>query len=124
MAKLKPGIYREFPVADYYADPAPTPSLTQSLAKIIIERSPLHAWHAHPRLNPDFERDDPTKYDVGNIAHALMLGRGKDLVVLETFDDWRTNDAKKRRARSPRGGQARCARQALPSCEQDDRGRY
>jgi len=97
MKKLNPGIYREFPIADYYADPAPTPSLTQSLAKIIIERSPLHAWHAHPRLNPEFERDDPTKYDVGNVAHALMIGRGKDLVVLDTFDDWRTNDAKRRR---------------------------
>lgn len=98
--KIKPGIYRDFPVADYYADPAPTPSLTQSLAKIIIERSPLHAWHAHPRLNPAFERDDPTKYDVGNIAHALMIGRGKDIVALEQFDDWRTNAAKELREKA------------------------
>jgi hypothetical protein len=93
----KPGIYTGVPTADYFADPAPAPSLTQSVAKILLEKSPLHAWCAHPRLNPDYRRDDDTKFDVGNIAHALLIGRGKELVVLDAFDDWRTKEAKVRR---------------------------
>lgn len=93
---IEPGIYLDMPTADYFADPAPMPSLTQSIAKILLERSPLHAWHAHPRLNPDYRHDDDTKFDVGNVAHKLMLGRGKEVVRLE-FDDWRTKAAKEAR---------------------------
>lgn len=91
---LQAGIHLDISSADYFADPAPQPSLTQSLAKIILQKSPLHAWYAHPRLNPDFRADDDTKYDVGSIAHTLMIGRGKELVVLEDFADWRTKDSK------------------------------
>lgn len=98
MKITEPGIYYDLPTADYLSDPCPAPSLTQSIAKIILERSPLHAWHAHPRLNPDWKPDDPTKFDVGNIAHTLMIGRGKKIVVLDKFDDWRTNAAKDARA--------------------------
>jgi hypothetical protein len=73
------------------------------VAKILLDRSPLHAWHAHPRLNPDYRHDDDTKFDVGNIAHKLMLGRGKDIVVLE-FDDWRTKAAKDAREAAAAAG--------------------
>src|SRR5262245_44641936 len=91
----KPGIYFDFPTAAYFADPCPAPSLTQSIAKILLERSPLHAWHAHPRLNPDYKPDDDTKFDIGNVAHKLMIGRGKDIEQLpEKYEDWRTKDAK------------------------------
>lgn len=83
----KPGIYPDFPEADYFRDPCPVPSLTQSVAKILLEQSPLHAWHAHPRLNPDFRRDEDTKFDVGNVAHKLMLGRGKDIEIFDA-PDW------------------------------------
>lgn len=99
----EPGFYPDISSADYFADPCPQPSLTQSVAKILLERSPLHAWHAHPRLNPDYQPDNDTKFDVGNIAHKLMLGRGKDIVVLE-FDDWRTKAAKDQRDLAAAGG--------------------
>lgn len=96
MKITKPGLYPDFPVDAYFADPCPAPSLTQSVAKILLDRSPLHAWHAHPRLNPDFVPDDDRKFDVGNVAHALMIGRGKKITVLD-FDDWRTKAAKEAR---------------------------
>lgn len=96
MKITEPGFYPDMTEADYRADCCPVPSLTQSIAKILLDRSPLHAWHAHPRLNPDFRPDDDTKFDVGNIAHKLMIRRGKDIVVLE-FDDWRTKAAKEAR---------------------------
>jgi hypothetical protein len=86
----KPGIYRDFPTAHYFADPCPEPSLSQSVAKILVEQSPLHAFQAHPRLYvPTADEDADEKYDkaraIGNAAHALMLDRGKVLAVGE-FD--------------------------------------
>jgi len=93
----EPGVYHDFDVAAYFSDPCPGPSVTQSLCKVILDHSPLHAWHQHPRLNPNFQPDDPTKYDVAHIAHTLMLNRGRNLVVLDEFDDWRTKDAQRRR---------------------------
>ena len=88
----KPGIYRGVSSVDYHSDPCPDASLTQSVAKIILDHSPHHAWTAHPKLNPNYEPDDDTKFDLGNVAHALMLGRGKDFEALP-FDDWRKKDA-------------------------------
>ena len=99
----EPGIYTDFSEADYFADAAPLPSLTQSVAKILLDQSPLHAWHAHPRLNPDYQRDDDRKFDVGNIAHKLMLGRGKNIEVLD-YNDWRTAASKDAREDAAKAG--------------------
>jgi hypothetical protein len=104
MKITEPGIYRDFPEADYFGDPCPKPSVTQSLAKIILEKSPLHAWYEHPRLNPDHQHDNDRKFDIGNTAHALMLGRGKKIVVLDDFDDWRTKAAKEARDKAAAEG--------------------
>lgn len=99
----KPGIYPGISTADYMADPCPSPSLTQSLCKILIDRSPRHAWVAHPRLNPQFEYDSDTKFDIGNVAHKLILGRGKEIEVLH-FSDWRTRASQEaREAAADRG---------------------
>ena len=92
-----PGIYRDFPTSDYFADPCPEPSLSQSIAKILIEQSPLHAYYAHPVLSDGVADDeDGEKYNkamaIGNAAHAVMLGRGKVLEVGE-YDSWRTKAA-------------------------------
>jgi PDDEXK-like domain of unknown function (DUF3799) len=92
----KPGMYPNMSELDYRSDPCPAPSLTQSLAKIILAKSPLHAWHASPALNPDYRHDDDRKFDIGNIAHRLLLGRGKDIIVLE-FENWMTKAAKEAR---------------------------
>lgn len=99
----KPGIYRGISPADYHADPCPEPSLTQSIAKILLERSPQHAWTAHPRLNPQFEEDNNKKFDLGNVAHALVLGRGKDFEILP-FDDYRTKAAQQARDEAHQAG--------------------
>lgn len=95
---MKAGIHLNMSTDAYFRDPCKSPSLTQSIAKILLDRSPLHAWHAHPRLNPDWLADDPTKFDVGNVAHKLMIGRGKEIMVLDKFDDWRTTESKELRA--------------------------
>lgn len=94
MKITQPGIFKDFDTTEYFRDPCIEPSFTQSLAKILIEQSPLHAFQAHPRLNvPIADEDDETeKYDkakaIGNAAHALMLHRGKTMAVGD-FDSWR-----------------------------------
>lgn len=96
----RPGIYEDFPIADYFADPCPVPSLSQSIAKILIDASPAHAMYAHPRLSPVKPIQDDEKYvtarAVGDVAHKLILMRGRDIVVCD-FPDWRTNAAKEKR---------------------------
>ncbi len=85
----KPGIYRDFDGEAYFADPCVGPSLSQSLCKILIEQSPLHARQAHPRLAQpvDGEEDEAEKYDkakaIGNAAHAIMIRRGKKLAIID-----------------------------------------
>jgi len=101
-----PGIFADISANDYHADPCPTPSFTQSIAKLLLDHSALHAWHAHPRLNPAFEPDDPTKFDIANAAHTYLLGRGRDLVIVEA-EDWRTKIAQEtRKAAIAQGKQA------------------
>jgi hypothetical protein len=98
----KPGIYKDFPEADYFEDPCPAPSLTQSIAKVLIDQSLLHAKEEHPRLATMDEDDEAgEKYDkakaIGNAAHAVLIGRGKTIAV-ENFDNWQTKDAKAAKA--------------------------
>lgn len=77
---------------EYYADPCPTPSLSPSIAKVLWSKSPAHAWLAHPKGGG--KSMDPTKrMDAGTMFHRLLLGQGKDYVVIDA-NDWRTNAAK------------------------------
>lgn len=91
----EPGVYLDMAAADYFADPCPAPSLTQSVAKILLDRSPLHAYGAHPRLGGEADRaeDYVSAQAIGNAAHKLFLGRGKEIVVIEA-PDFRTKEAR------------------------------
>jgi hypothetical protein len=104
----EPGIFIGFDIEAYFADPTPTPSLTQSIAKVLIERSAAHARIEHPRLAPPPTAEEPAeKYDaakaIGNAAHAIMIGRGK-LIAEAQFDNWMTKDAKAFRADAEEAG--------------------
>ncbi len=101
--RLATGIHLDIPSADYFADPCESPSLTQSIASVLLERSPRHAALRHPRLNPAWEPYEDSKFNIGNAAHKLLIGRGKELVIVEA-DDWRTKDAKAARAEAQEAG--------------------
>jgi hypothetical protein len=108
MAELGQGIHFDVPASVYFSDPAPQPSLTQSIAKILLEQSPLHAWHQHPRLGAKAaDEGEVDKYDsaqaIGNAAHKLLIGRGKDVAVGD-FDAWRSKEAKAFREDAERAG--------------------
>lgn len=60
----------------YFADPSEVPSLNSTTAKLLLMRSPAHAWHAHPRLNPAWEPEIKTTFDIGTAAHRAILGKG------------------------------------------------
>jgi hypothetical protein len=102
----KPGIYTDFPIGDYFADPCPVPSLTQSIAKLIVEQSPAHAKQAHPRLTP-MQDDGEEKYNramvVGDVVHKLILGRGKDVEICR-YENWKTKAARDFRDDVQEGG--------------------
>lgn len=66
----------------YHSDPAPQPSLSASLTKLLLAQSPLHAWTASPRLNPDWEPKESKTFDIGRAAHRAILGAGGDYVAI------------------------------------------
>lgn len=86
----KTGLVRLTPER-YFADPCATPSLSSSIANVIDSESPLHAWSRHPRFGG--VKRAPTKaFDRGSLSHALLLGSGKDVSIIEA-DDYKTKAA-------------------------------
>ncbi len=92
---LLAGLHYDVPDAVYRSDPCPERSLTQSAAKTLLTLTPAH--YRYMRQEPT------TKFDIGHIAHRLLLGRGRDIVPLE-FDDWRTKAAKEAREEADAAG--------------------
>lgn len=90
-----PGVY-DITAEEYHADPCPEPSLSNSIAKILVSQTPRHAWQAHVRLNPAFEPEEESKFNLGKAGHSLMLGDPQDFEIVDA-SDWRTKDAKQAR---------------------------
>lgn len=94
---LAPGIHT-LDAAAYHADQlGDTPTLSCSIAKVLVSASPKHAWANHPRLNPLFEPDADDKFDLGTAAHSLFL-EGDGNVEVFTYNDWRSKAAQEGRA--------------------------
>lgn len=82
MHALAPGVHAHIPETDYHADAlTDRPALSSTIAKLML-RSPLHAWTAHPRLNPAWEPTERKTFDIGRAAHRAVLGRGGDYVAI------------------------------------------
>lgn len=80
----------------YFADPCEQPSLTSTIARILINESPLHAWTAHPKLNDAHANQEASHFDIGTAAHSLLL-EGEAKVAIVDAKDWRTKDAQEAR---------------------------
>lgn len=78
---MKPGVY-QFAAAAYHRDPAPQPSLSSTIARLLLDRSPRHAWTASPRLNPDWQPTEKKTFDIGRAAHRMVLGQGDDFAEI------------------------------------------
>ncbi len=90
---------------EYHKDQlCPQPSLSSHIANILLRQSPLHAWLAHPRLNPNYAPVEDSRFDLGSAAHSLLLERNENPIVWCDFDDWRKNEAKAQRDAARAGG--------------------
>lgn len=96
---LGPGIHDGISAADYHADPCEKPSLSSSIAKLLLDRTPRHAWAAHPRLNPRSQAEDNDRFDLGSVAHELILGRGGGFEIVHA-ENWLTKGARQDREES------------------------
>lgn len=92
---LGPGIHT-IDADTYHADPCEQPSLTSTVARILTTDSPLHAWCAHPKLNPDFTNVEAPHFDLGTAAHSLLLEGEANVEVID-YPDWRKKDAQEQR---------------------------
>ncbi|MCK9994444.1 MAG: hypothetical protein Dbin4_02964 [Alphaproteobacteria bacterium] len=102
---LRPGVHCDIPEDIYHADPCERPSLSSSIGKVILAQSPLHAWTAHPRLNPEFETGNERKFDIGKAVHAMLLDDRAERICVIDFADYKTNAAKAARANALAAGQ-------------------
>jgi hypothetical protein len=92
-----PGIYADIPEDEYHADPCEEPSLSRSVIKMLISKSPAHIAHCHPKLNPNPQPEkSESKFDLGTACHALLL-EGEDKAEIIDAADWRTAKAKESR---------------------------
>lgn len=88
------GIFDNVMAEEYHSDLfCDTPTLSASIANILISQSPAHAWARHPK-NPDRVDEKPEdRFELGTVAHALLL-QDEDLIEVIDAPDWRTKDAK------------------------------
>ncbi len=79
------------------ADADGVPALSATIAHLLVARSALHAWHAHPRLNPNYRQEESAEFDYGRAAHAALLEGDESRWHVVEADDWRKKDAKEAR---------------------------
>lgn len=99
---LTEGTYK-ISMEDYLADPCLVPSLSRTTIKHLANGVPYRAWHNHCRLNPKYQPDFSSKYDIGTLCHSLLL-EGIDIAKVLPFDDWKTNKAKEERDKARKAG--------------------
>lgn len=91
------------PLEEYLADPCPEPSLNHSLAKILLSKSPQHAFLAHPRLAPAPPRNHSDAFDKGTSVHEAVL-EGVERMVEVNAPDWKKKPAQDARKAARKAG--------------------
>ena len=88
-----PTLIEHMPFDQYLSDPAPDPSVTSGILRELLNSAPRLVWQKTPRLNPEAIETTRKSFDLGSAAHALFVGQGAEIAVIEA-DSWRTNAAK------------------------------
>ena len=99
----EPRLIEDMSFADYLSDPAPEPSVTAGILRELLTGTPRHVYERTPRLNAHAESESKAEFDLGSAAHALFVGHGAALDVIQS-DNWRTNTAKDQRVTSYQAG--------------------
>lgn len=91
------GAHLDIPEEVYHADLLlDEPTLNNSVAKALLAATPLHAWTAHPRLNPGWEPTVKEAFDLGSAAHFLLRSGEAKIHVVDA-PDWKKKDARDER---------------------------
>lgn len=106
----------DIPEAEYHRDPTIQPSLSHSVAVTLLEKSPRHSWVKHPRLNPAHEAEHSAQFDLGKLAHAMVLDDGRGIAVIDA-SDYRTKAAKEARQSARDAGKIPVLAGNLPAVE-------
>lgn len=87
----EPGVYEDVPEGQYHADRGLAPrlgrSLSQSGAKTLLRSPARFAWER------DHGRPPKDAFDLGSLAHALVLRSGDNRIRVVDARDWRTKAA-------------------------------
>lgn len=114
---LPEGIHPDVSAEDYHCGPTKEPSLSAHIAHQLLAYSPRHAWAHHPQLNPAFERVEREVFDLGTVAHALLL-QGLEIAEVVDFDDWRKQDARDLRDQARKDGKIPLLSKHWDRCQQ------
>jgi hypothetical protein len=89
------GIY-DIPFSQYLGKAlTPTPPLSASTIKAMLDKSPWHAACAHPDIGGiDKEDEETTVSGIGTVAHALILKQADKRIAVSPYPEFRTNEAK------------------------------
>lgn len=109
----RPTMIENMTPESYHSDPCIVPSLSSSMASMLITATPSHVWHDSPRLNPKFVSSSSEAADRGIIMHDLVL-LGQERAELLDFKDWRTSEAKKAREEAKAAGKIPLLRHQWP----------
>ena len=81
------------PETIYHADPCPTPSFSSSMARDLVEKTPLQAMLRSRRLNSNYRERKSDAMNFGTLAHDFILKGGRSTFEIAPFDSWRTKDS-------------------------------
>lgn len=70
------------------------PTLSAGVAHTALTRSSLHAKWQHPKLSPEYEPEESTRFDIGTAAHALLLEGSEDCIAWIDFPDYKKGEAR------------------------------
>jgi hypothetical protein len=111
LAVTEAGVY-DLPADVYHADPVPGGSLSSSGVRRLLPPS----CPAKFRWAADNPPETKPEWDLGHVAHKLVLGTGPEIVVVEA-DDWRTRAAKEKAAEARAAGAVPLLRADWERCD-------
>lgn len=117
MTITEPGFYYDMPARDYHADPAPSPSLSSTIARTIIAKSLAHAHGEHPRLGARLKKKQTDAMSRGSLVHAIISGSLKSEVSIGDFATFRGKEAQDWKAKAEAAGKIPVLREDLTEAE-------
>lgn len=88
MTPLTEGIH-DIPAPRYNTDDlCALPSLSRSIAKTLLAKTPRHAWYEHPRLNPNYVNVQKKIFDIANAMESLFIDGDANIERVEG-DNWK-----------------------------------